>query len=108
MDNTAKKYDVYQAIADPTRRKVMELLAKQDLTIADITAQFSISRTAIVKHLHILSESKLVTSQKIGREKRYAISPEPLKDVKEWIGYYERFWENKLSMLKYLAENDDK
>lgn len=103
MGNTAKKYDVYQAIADPTRRKVIELLAKQD-----ITAQFSISRTAIVKHLHILSEAKLVTSQKIGREKRYALSPEPLTDVKEWIGYYERFWENKLSMLKYLVENDDK
>lgn len=108
MDNTAKKHDVYQAIADPTRRKVMELLAKQDLAIADIAEQFPISRTAIVKHLYILSEAKLVTSKKVGREKLYTLSPEPLGDVKEWIAYYERFWENKLSILKHLVENDEK
>ncbi|PKG25579.1 ArsR/SmtB family transcription factor [Niallia nealsonii] len=107
MDNTAKKHDVYQAIADPTRRKVMELLAKQDLAITDIAEQFPISRTAIVKHLHILSEAKLVTSKKAGREKLYTLSSEPLADVKEWISYYERFWENKLSMLKHLVENED-
>ncbi|GKU81839.1 helix-turn-helix transcriptional regulator [Niallia sp. NCCP-28] len=107
MDNTAKKHDVYQAIADPTRRKVMELLAKQDLAITDIAKQFPISRTAIVKHLHILSEAKLVTSQKNGREKLYTLSPEPLADIKEWISYYERFWGNKLSMLKHLVESDE-
>ena len=86
----------------------MELLAKQDLAIADIAEQFSISRTAIVKHLYILSEAKLVTSKKVGREKLYTLSPEPLADVKEWIAYYERFWENKLSILKHLVENDEK
>ncbi|MGP7817227.1 ArsR/SmtB family transcription factor [Niallia sp. 01092] len=106
MASTAKKHDVYQAIADPTRREVMELLSEKELPIADITSHFPISRTAIVKHLAILSEAKLVRSKKVGREKLYTLSPEPLADVKEWISYYERFWENKLSILKHIVENE--
>ncbi|WP_445486748.1 ArsR/SmtB family transcription factor [Niallia sp. 03133] len=107
MADSAKKHDVYQAIADPTRREVMKLLAEKELPIADITSHFPISRTAIVKHLAILSEARLVRSKKVGREKIYTLSPEPLADIKEWLTYYERFWENKLSILKHIVEKDD-
>ena len=103
---SALKHDVFQAIADPTRREVLRLLAQRELPISKITEQFAISRTAIVKHLNILTEANLVQGRKEGREKLYRLQPEPLQEVKEWLSYYERFWSNKLSILKHLVEND--
>ncbi|WP_338447809.1 metalloregulator ArsR/SmtB family transcription factor [Niallia oryzisoli] len=102
----AVKHDVFQAIADPTRREVLRLLAKEELPISKITSHFSLSRTAIAKHLHILTEAELVKGRKVGREKIYQLHPEPLTEVKDWLSYYERFWNNKLSMLKFIVEND--
>ncbi|WP_347549091.1 metalloregulator ArsR/SmtB family transcription factor [Pseudalkalibacillus hwajinpoensis] len=104
---TAAKHDVFQAIADPTRREVLRLLANKDLPISDITSHFPISRTAVAKHLHILSEAKLVSGKKVGREKIYRLQPEPLVELKQWLSYYEQFWNNKLSILKHVVENDD-
>ncbi|WP_339149018.1 MULTISPECIES: metalloregulator ArsR/SmtB family transcription factor [unclassified Sutcliffiella] len=104
---TAVKHDVFQAIADPTRRKVLGLLANKELAISEITSHFPISRTAVAKHLHILSEAKLVSGKKVGREKIYQLHPEPLTEVKQWLSYYEQFWDNKLSILKHIVENDD-
>ncbi|WP_077622626.1 ArsR/SmtB family transcription factor [Sediminibacillus massiliensis] len=100
---TAAKHDVFQAIADPTRRKVLRLLAKGELPISEISSHFPVSRTAIVKHLNILSDAELVSGHKAGREKIYRLHPEPLTEVRE---FYELFWENKLSMLKHVVEND--
>ncbi|MBU9721715.1 MULTISPECIES: ArsR/SmtB family transcription factor [Bacillaceae] len=104
---TAAKHDVFQAIADPTRREVLRLLANNDLAISEITSHFSISRTAVAKHLHILSEANLVSGKKVGREKIYHLQPEPLTEVKQWLAYYEQFWNNKLSILKHVVENDN-
>ena len=100
------KRDVFQAIADPTRREVLRLLSQQELPISEITTHFSISRTAIVKHLDILSEAQLVSGQKVGREKVYRLHPEPLTEVKQWLQYYEQYWQNKLSILKHVVENN--
>ncbi|MCV9885615.1 ArsR/SmtB family transcription factor [Metabacillus halosaccharovorans] len=100
------KHDVFQAIADPTRREVLRLLAKRNLPITEITAHFPISRTAITKHLTILSESELVSGKKVGREKIYQLHPEPLIELKDWLSFYEQFWDNKISMLRHLVEND--
>lgn len=100
------KHDVFQAIAAPTRREVLRLLAKRNLPITEITAHFPISRTAITKHLTILSEAELVSGKKVGREKIYQLHPEPLIELKDWLSYYEQFWENKISMLRHLVEND--
>ncbi|UTR10246.1 metalloregulator ArsR/SmtB family transcription factor [Evansella sp. LMS18] len=104
---SAAKHDVFQAIADPTRREVLRLLARNQLAISEITTHFSISRTAIAKHLHILSEANLVSGKKVGREKIYQLHPEPLTEVKQWLSYYEQFWDNKLSILKHVVENDN-
>ncbi|QNK49082.1 winged helix-turn-helix transcriptional regulator [Brevibacterium sp. PAMC23299] len=99
------KHDVFQAIADPTRRKVLQLLAEGDLPISEITSHFSMSRTAIAKHLHILSEAELVSGRKVGREKRFRLQPEPLAELKQWLSFYDQFWDNKLSILKHVIEN---
>lgn len=101
-----KKHDVFQAIADQTRRKFY-IYCQIELAISEITSHFSITRTAVVKHLTILSEAKLVSGEKVGREKIYYLHAEPLTEIKDWLSYFERFWDNKLSMLKYLVENEE-
>jgi DNA-binding transcriptional ArsR family regulator len=103
--SASEKHDVFQAIADPTRRKVLQLLAEGDLPISEITSHFSMSRTAIAKHLHILSEAELVSGRKVGREKRFRLQPEPLAELKQWLSFYDKFWDNKLSILKHVIEN---
>ena len=103
---SAVKHDVFQAIADPTRREVLQILAQKELPISKITEHFSISRTAIVKHLNILSEVNLVQGRKEGREKLYQLQPEPLQEVKEWLSFYEQFWNNRLAILKHIVENE--
>ena len=103
----ALKYDVFQAISDPTRREILRLLSPKKRAISEIASQFPVSRTAIAKHLHVLSEASLVSGEKIGREKIYQLQPEPLTEIKQWLAYYEQFWTNKLSILKHVVENDD-
>ena len=107
MNEAVKKADVFQAIADPTRRDVLRLLANKERSIAEISSHYDMSRTAIVKHLNVLTEAGLVDGQKLGREKVYRLQPEPLTEVKQWLDYYEQFWNNKLSRLKFLVENED-
>jgi DNA-binding transcriptional ArsR family regulator len=107
MSSSARKYDVFQAIADPTRREVLRLLAEKERPISEISAHFPISRTAISKHLHILSEAELVSGKKIGREKIYHLQPEPLTELKQWLSFYEQFWNNKLLKLKHIVEDGD-
>ncbi|UCZ53607.1 metalloregulator ArsR/SmtB family transcription factor [Bacillus shivajii] len=103
----APKHDVFQAIADPSRRKILQLLAEKERPISEISEHFPITRTAVVKHLTILSEAELVKSEKLGREKWFSLQPEPLRKVKDWVAYYEQFWENKLSMLKHFVEESE-
>lgn len=99
--------DVYSAIADPTRREIIALLAQSDdLPLHTITAQFPMGRTAVAKHLRILRDAELVTEQHIGRETRYRLTPEPLSEVQQWISHYEMFWIARLDQLKALLEED--
>lgn len=101
------KHDVFQAIADPTRRSLLKLLADKELPITTITKTFPISRTGVNKHLHVLSDAGLVSSQKVGRETRYKLQPEPLVELKEWLAFFEQYWDDKLSALKKFVETDN-
>ncbi|MBA2870248.1 DNA-binding transcriptional ArsR family regulator [Anoxybacillus calidus] len=105
--SAAQKHDIFQAIADPTRRKILKLLADKKLPVTAISRHFPMSRTAVSKHLRILSESKLVSVEKAGREKLYKLQPEALLELKEWLSFFEQFWDNKISMLKYFVENEE-
>jgi DNA-binding transcriptional ArsR family regulator len=106
MSAHAYSCDVFQAIADPTRRKVLRLLAKREMPIVTIAEHFPISRTAVNKHLHVLSDAGLVSKTKVGRETRYKLCPEPLLEVKDWLAHYEQFWDNKLAALRNYVEGN--
>jgi DNA-binding transcriptional ArsR family regulator len=107
MAAAAPKPDVFQAIADPTRRSLLRLLVDQELPVTVISGHFPMTRTAVSKHLRILSDAGLVKGRKVGRETRYRLEPEPLLELKKWLAYYERFWENKLAALQRYVEFDD-
>jgi len=104
MTGAAPKHDVFQAIADPTRRKLLGLLSEKEMPVKDITGHFSMTRPAVSKHLRILEEAGLVKERKVGRETRYRLDAGPLQELKDWLSYFDRFWENKLSMLKHYVE----
>ncbi|MEC0239680.1 metalloregulator ArsR/SmtB family transcription factor [Paenibacillus dokdonensis] len=107
MGEPQVKHDVFQAIADPTRRKLLKLLADKEMPVTMISGHFPMSRTAVSKHLRILSEAGLVKERRVGRENRYRLDPEPLVELKRWYAYFERFWENKMAALQHLVESDD-
>jgi DNA-binding transcriptional ArsR family regulator len=101
-------HDIFQAISDPTRRSLLKLLAEKEMSITEIAGCYPISRTAVNKHLHILSHAGLVRSQKVGRETRYSLLPEPLIELKNWLGFFEEYWDKRLAALKkYIGEDND-
>ncbi|WP_255298458.1 ArsR/SmtB family transcription factor [Brevibacillus dissolubilis] len=107
MVTSPAKHDVFQAIADPTRRRLLKLLADKEMPITAITECFPITRTAVNKHLHVLSDAGLVSSQKVGRETRYKLQPEPLVELKQWLAFFEQYWDQRLSALKEWVEADN-
>lgn len=102
-----QKADIFMAIADPTRRELLHMLSEQEMPVGAISNRFPISRTAVSKHLRVLSDAGLVQDRKVGRETRYRLNAEPLSELKRWLSYFDRYWENKLSMLKHFVETGD-
>ena len=100
--------DVFSAIADPTRRQLLDLLAAVDeLPLYEMTAQFPLGRTGVAKHLAILKEAGLVEDRKVGRESRYRLNAARLREVQEWVSFYEHFWIKRLDRLQELLEEDN-
>jgi DNA-binding transcriptional ArsR family regulator len=99
--------DVYSAVADPTRRQLLRMLAEADeLSLHEMTAAFEMGRTAVSKHLAVLKEAGLVTDRKVGRETRYRLNAAPLHEIQEWISFYDRFWSDRIGRLKTLLEEE--
>jgi DNA-binding transcriptional ArsR family regulator len=97
--------DVFQAIADPTRRAILSLLALQALTPNAIAEQFDSSRQAISKHIQILAECKLVHQQQSGREIYYHFNPQKMKEVDKWMEQFRALWERRYSQLDNILKN---
>ncbi|WP_273566052.1 ArsR/SmtB family transcription factor [Maribacter halichondriae] len=101
--------DVFQAIADPVRRDIIELLADETLTVNAIAEKFDISRPAVSKHLKILKECEIIDYQKQGRERLCFIQPRNLIPAFMWIAQYRELWEGKLDRFdSYLTELQSK
>ncbi len=97
--------DVFRAIADPTRRAILDRLRAGPANAGSLAADFKQSRPAISKHLKVLRESRLVSEERLGRERVYSLEPVPLQTVAGWIEGYRSFWQSSLTRLKrYLEE----
>ena len=92
--------DVFQAIADPVRRDIIDLLAEESRTVNAVAEKFDISRPAVSKHLKILSECGLVKTVSRGRERHCIIIPEELSKVSDWVQQHRRLWEQKLDSFE--------
>ena len=97
--------DVFQAIADPTRRQIINILARQSLNLNAVAEKFDVSRPAISKHIKILTECGLITIKQNGRERYCEAKLQKLNQVSGWVEQYRQFWNRKLDALEtYLEE----
>jgi len=98
--------DVFQAIADPNRRAIINLLATQKLTLNGVADRFDVSRPAISKHIKILTECGLITIKQQGRERYCEAQLGKLREVTDWVEQYRKFWTSKLDALGDFLDND--
>ncbi len=96
------KRDIFQAIADPTRRAIIALIALQAMTPNAIAEQFDTSRQAVSKHLRILTECELVTHEQKGREIYYRLEIDKMKEIDKWLEQYRKIWETRYEQLDTL------
>ena len=96
------KRDVFQAIADPTRRAIIALVAMQAMTPNALAEHFEISRQAVSKHLRILAECEVVRQEQQGREIYYSLEIEKMKEIDEWLEQYRKIWETRFEQLDAL------
>ncbi|MEJ0033275.1 MAG: metalloregulator ArsR/SmtB family transcription factor [Bacteroidota bacterium] len=101
--------DVFQAIADPTRRDIINLIAHRSLNLNSVADNFSVSRPAISKHIKILTECGLIKIRQDGRERFCEANLKPLVEVSSWVEQYKEFWTARLDALEaYLLKETKK
>jgi DNA-binding transcriptional ArsR family regulator len=99
------KRDIFQAIADPTRRTILLLIASQAMTPNALAEHFDSTRQAVSKHIKILTESQLLKQEKAGREIYYHFNPDKLKEVDKWLEQFKGFWEDRFKQLDNVLNN---
>ena len=97
--------DVFQAIADPTRRAILTLLALQAMTPNAIAEHFDSTRQAVSKHIQILAECQLVKQKQSGREIYYHFNPKKMKEVDKWLQPFRAMWEDRFKQLDNVLKN---
>lgn len=100
-----KRRDVFQAIADPTRRDILCLIAEEPLNLNSIAENFDMSRPAISQHIKILDESGLVVLRQKGRQRFCHIRPQKIKEVDEWLEQFRQLWEDRFNQLDDVLNN---
>ena len=100
--------DVFQVIADPSRRQMLMLLSKDSMTINSIAENFQMSRPAVSKHIKILYKGGFITIKDIGRERHCVLKQDGFYELQDFIDYFDKFWTNKLSKLQSILNNKSK
>ncbi|MBX2885774.1 MAG: metalloregulator ArsR/SmtB family transcription factor [Granulosicoccus sp.] len=95
----------FRALADPTRREILHQLSTRNMTIGELTNEFPITRAAVKKHLTMLEEGNLISVHVHGRERINQLEPNGLKSINEWMSYFDRFWDQRLSALQDAISN---
>lgn len=97
--------DIFQAIADPTRRTILVLIASQSLTAGAIADHFETTRQAVSKHLKILTECELLVQDQRGREIYYQLEVDKMKEIDRWLDQFRRIWESRFEQLDHVLAN---
>ena len=100
--------DIFQAIADPTRREIIHLISGKPGNLTEISENFDMSRQAVTLHIKILEECGLIIMRQQGRERYCELLPEKLKEVDEWVSYYRNFWSKKFTSLENFIATEKK
>jgi DNA-binding transcriptional ArsR family regulator len=106
MSRFVASADVFQAIADPTRRAILDRPRAGEQPVKQLAEPFEMSLPTISQHLQILCNAELVSQQKAGRQWLYRLNPVPLQQISEWIAHYEPFWWQKLDALGACLEEN--
>lgn len=93
------KRDIFQAIADPTRRAILVLIATQALTPNALADEFDMTRQAVSKHIKILNECELLEQEKVGREIYYQLKVDKMKEIDQWLKQFRKIWEKRFDQL---------
>lgn len=102
---TIMRRDIFQAIADPTRRAILVLIASQALTAGAIADHFETTRQAVSKHLKILTECELLAQDQRGREIYYQLEVDKMKEIDRWLEQFRRIWESRFEQLDHVLAN---
>ncbi len=105
---TQQPLDIFQVIADPNRRYILELLTEQNLSINALAENFDMSRPAVSKHIKALHTAGFVSIEEIGRERVCTLNQDGFNDLQEWINYFDGFWKSKLKNLETLMNKKNK
>lgn len=90
----------FRALADPTRREILHMLMQRDMTIAEVSGAFDMTRAAVKKHLTVLTDGGFVSVQAKGRERINRIEPAGFAPVRDWLSFFDQFWDEKLGNLQ--------
>ena len=102
---TQPRLDVFQVIADPSRRQMLMLLSKDSSTINSLAENFDMSRPAVSKHIKIMYNAGFISIQDIGRERHCTLKQDGFNALHEWLRYFDQFWTSKLKNLEKLLNN---
>jgi DNA-binding transcriptional ArsR family regulator len=109
MARPAVSEDVFRAIADPVRRRILVRLVDGEQPASELAAEFDVTFSAVSQHLKLLRDSRLVSERRDGRQRIYRLEPKPLEEVSDWIGHFEQFWAERLGALgTYLKKKKKK
>lgn len=97
--------DVFQAIADPTRRAILLLVVSQSMTAGAIASNFNTARPTVSKHLQILTECKLLEQEQHGREIYYYLNPQKIKEIADFLEPFRKFWDDRFNKLETIMKN---
>ena len=102
------RLDTFQVIADPSRRQILQMLMKDNMTINNIAENFDMSRPAVSKHIKILLGGGFISITDIGRERYCTLKQDGFQELQEWIDFFDKFWQSKLKKLEAILNNKSK
>ena len=105
MARTPTTFDPFNAVAEPKRRKVLEVLGTQELSVNELVERLGWSQPMVSKHLGVLKEVGLVSERRVGRQRLYRVNAERLKPIYDWVAPFERYWSERYERLDDILEN---